>query len=281
MSYAEPVGRTVEVDGDVVHFHDVGTGPPLLMLPAFGPLPGTTAWLTYHRVIDAFAARFRCVLVDYPNFGRSSPVVFREPVHDLYVRQALGVLDALGIGTTAVLGVSTGGTVALDLALTAPGRVSRLVVGSCEASTGADPTTLAPSPSEVWRLFERCQGLPPDEGRIRQLLDAIVHDPGVLDPSLAGDLYRQRVEEPEHSAAWARSTSVPHGNLGELHRIGVPTLVVHGRHDRMVPLEQALRILAHLPAADLVVLNDCGHWPPVERPDLYTRFALPFLGDAP
>lgn len=265
------------MDGDTVVFHDVGAGPPLLLLPAFGPLPGTTAWFTFHRVLDALSAQHRCVLVDYPNFGRSSPVVFDEPIHDLYVRQACGVLDALGIERTAVLGVSTGGTVALDLALTVPERVERLVVGSCEASTGGDPTTLAPMPSEVWRLFERCQNGDPDVERIRAVIEAMVVDPAVLPDELAERLYAWRVAEPQHADAWNRSRSHPHGNLADLRRIEVPTLVVHGRHDRMVALEQALRLLAHLPSADLVVLGGCGHWPTVEVPETYTGFVLPFL----
>ena len=143
MHWERSSSHTVEIDGHPVHYHDVGAGPPLVMPQAFGPLPGTTAWLTYHRTLGELAARHRCILVDYPNFGRSGPREFHEPVHDLYVRNTLGILDRLGLDTITALGVSTGGTVAIGLALAAPGRVERLIVGGCTASTGGDPYLLA------------------------------------------------------------------------------------------------------------------------------------------
>jgi pimeloyl-ACP methyl ester carboxylesterase len=62
-----------------------------------------------------------------------------------------------------------------------------------------------------------------------------------------------------------------------LSAIAVPVLIIHGRFDRMVPLEGALRLLNYLPEADLVVLDKCGHWPPIERPEEFARYALGFL----
>lgn len=269
--------RTIDVDGAAVHYHDVGSGDPLVIHQAFGPLPGTTAWLTYHRILEDLSADHRCIVVDYPNFGRSSPREFHEPVHDLYVRNTLAILDELCLDTVTLLGVSTGGTVALDMAMTAPERVDRLVVGGCSASTGGDPYLLTPAPTEVGRLFDECQSGPPDKDRIARLLTAIVHDPSLIGDDLVEQMYRWRVNEPEHSRAWNRSTIVPRSNLHSLATITAPTLVVHGRHDRMVPLEGALMLLGYLPRADLVVLDNCGHWPPFERPHGFLTAVRAFL----
>lgn len=269
--------RTLEVDGSAVHFHDVGSGPPVIVQQAFGPLPGTTAWLTYHQVLADLAADHRCILVDYPNFGRSAAREFHEPVHDLYVRNTLAILDELDLDTVTLLGTSTGGTVALDMALTAPERVSRLIVGGCSASTGGDPYLLAPAPTEVGRLFDDCQSGPPDLGAIARLLRGIVYDAGLIGDDLVEDMYKWRLREPEHAATWSRSTIVPRSNLQALSTITVPTLIVHGRFDRMVPLEGALMLLGHLPTADLVVLNNCGHWPPFERPREFMAAVRAFL----
>jgi pimeloyl-ACP methyl ester carboxylesterase len=269
--------RTLDFEGGRIHYHDLGHGEPLLLLPAYGPLPGTTAWLTFQGIIKDLSARFRCILLDYPNFGRSSPIVFNEPVHDLYVRQAIAVLDHLGVQEARVLGASTGGTVAIDLVLTAPERVTKLVVGGCEASTGGDPYLLSPWPSEVARLSYDCQFNPPDRDRIRRLLTALVHDAGLISDALVNSMYEWRVAEPEHADSWSRSKSVPKSQLDKLAGIQTPVLIIHGRFDRMVPLEGAIRLLNYLPTADLVVLNRCGHWPTVERPADYTRCALQFL----
>jgi 2-hydroxy-6-oxonona-2,4-dienedioate hydrolase len=155
--------------------------------------------------------------------------------------------------------------------------VTRLVIGSCEASTGGDAPLLAPSPSEVSRLFQECQANEADKDRIQRMLEAIVHDATRLPAGLADAMYELRVAEPEHTETWARSESAPRSNLADLRTLDVPTLVIHGRQDRMVPLEQALRLAGGLPSADLVVLERCGHWPAFERPDAFIRFALPFL----
>lgn len=271
--------RLVPFEDDLIHFHDVGAGEPLIMPQAFGPLPGTTSWLSYHKVLPRLARHFRCILLDYPNFGRSSARIFHEPVHDLYSRQAFAVMDELGIDSAMVLGSSTGGTVALDMALTERKRVTRLVVGSCEASTGGETTLLAAAPSEVFRLFQDCQSNAPDRERIRRLLRGILYDEGLVSDSLIDAMYELRVAEPEHADAWARSESIPRSNLVDLRSLDIPTLVIHGRHDRMVPLEQGLRLVSVLPSADLVVMEGCGHWPAYERPDAFTRYAMSFLGD--
>ncbi|MEV0029581.1 alpha/beta hydrolase [Nocardia sp. NPDC050793] len=273
----ESTSRFLEVDGSAVHYHDLGSGPPLIIQQAFGPLPGTTAWLTYHRILADLTTRYRCVLVDYPNFGRSAPREFHEPVHDLYVRNTLALLDELELDTVTVLGVSTGGTVALDLAMTAPDRVDRLVIGGCSASTGGDPYLLAPAPTEVGRLFDECQTRPADADRIARLLRAIVHDPASIDDELVEHMYQWRLRDPEHADSWLRSTIVPRSNIAALAEVTIPTLIVHGRSDRMVPLEGALMLLGRLPAADLVVLNNCGHWPPFERPGAFAAAVYAFL----
>jgi 2-hydroxy-6-oxonona-2,4-dienedioate hydrolase len=275
----QSTSRTLDFEGDLIHFHDVGRGEPLIMPQAFGPVPGTTAWLSYSKLLPALSQDFRCVLIDYPNFGRSSSKLFHEPVHDLYARQAFAVMDELGIESADLLGSSTGGTVALDMALTERDRVNRIVLGSCEASTGGDSTLLAPSPSEVARLFDECQAHPADRARIRRLLEGIVHDQALVTDQLVEAMHELRVAEPEHADTYARSQSVPRSNLVDLRTLEIPCLIIHGRHDRMVPVEQALRLLSSLPSADLVVLERCGHWPAFERPEAFIRFALPFLVD--
>jgi 2-hydroxy-6-oxonona-2,4-dienedioate hydrolase len=269
--------RTLQVDGSTVHYHDIGSGEPLIIQQAFGPLPGTTAWLTYHRILDDLATDYRCILLDYPNFGRSQPREFHEPVHDLYVRNTIAVIDELGLDTVTAIGVSTGGTVALSLAMRAPERVDRLIVGGCSASTGGDPYLLAAAPTEVGRLFAECQTAPPDRDRIARLLRSIVHDRDLIGNDLVEQMYEWRVREPEHSTAWSQSTIVARSSLAALATITAPTLILHGRSDRMVPLEGALMLLGYLPTADLIVLNNCGHWPPFERPKDFVRAVRAFL----
>jgi hypothetical protein len=142
------VSHVIETADGPVHYVDLGEGPPLLFISAWGPQPGVTGWLTYRAVRTALARRYRCLVVDLPNFGLTGPVVFHEPAHDVAARAAFAVLDACSLDAVPVIGTSMGATTALDMALAAPDRVRALVIGACHASTGGDPYLLAPFPSE-------------------------------------------------------------------------------------------------------------------------------------
>src|SRR5205809_4811615 len=71
--------KTVQAGGMTVHYHDIGTGEPVLFLHSYGP--GTTAWVTFHKVVDALSRHFRCILMDLPNFSKTGPIVYKEGVH--------------------------------------------------------------------------------------------------------------------------------------------------------------------------------------------------------
>jgi 2-hydroxy-6-oxonona-2,4-dienedioate hydrolase len=270
-------GKVIETAEGVVHYHDIGEGEPLLLLQAWGPQPGASAWLTYHKVLGRLSERYRCIAVDFPNYGLTGPTIFEEPVHDVNARSAFSVLDALGIERTTVVGVSVGATTALVMAIHRPERVKRLVIGSCHASTGFDPYLLGAFPSEVTRLHNESQAEPFDVDRLKRLLRGLLYDSELVTEDLVDDILRLRKEHEDHWEASRRSVSVPHSNLADLANLSIPTLIVHGRFDRMVPMEQGLMLLSYLPHADLVVLNKCGHWPPFERPDDYTSHLLRFL----
>ena len=256
---------TTGPDGPV-HYVVVGEGPPLVLVAAWGPQPGTTAWLTYSGVLERLGAHHRCVAVDLPNFGRTGPLTFHEPAHDPAARAVAAAMDAEGITAAPVVGTSMGATTGIVLALGSPGRVTGLVVGACHASTGGDPYLLAPFPSESGVAAADLAEAPDDEGALRRFLRTLFFDPAMVTDDLVADTMAFRKEHPEHLRAGAASVSVAHSNMALLPEITVPMLVVHGRFDRMVPFEQGLMISSYVPQADLVALNRCGHWPPVERP---------------
>ena len=78
--------------------------------------------------------------MDLPNFGRTGPVVFNEPVHDFQARTTLHLMDALGIAKAHLVGNSQGGQSAMVFAYTYPDRIDKLVTGACHivTATGTD-----------------------------------------------------------------------------------------------------------------------------------------------
>ena len=71
--------------------------------------------------------------------------------------------------------------------------------------------------------------------------------------------------------------SLPHDYTPDLAGIKAPVLLIHGRYDRMVPFEVSIAILNHIADSRLVLLNNCGHWPPFEKPAEWTAQVLAFL----
>jgi 2-hydroxy-6-oxonona-2,4-dienedioate hydrolase len=74
-----------------------------------------------------------------------------------------------------------------------------------------------------------------------------------------------------------RSVSVPHDYSPDLAGIQAPVLLIHGRYDRMVAFEVSIAILNHITDSRLVLLNNCGHWAPFEKPAEWTAHVLGFL----
>jgi pimeloyl-ACP methyl ester carboxylesterase len=233
--------------------------------------------LLYRDALEVLAKHRRCIVVELTNYGHTGPVTFNEPAHDVCVRAVIRVMDHLGIARATCVGTSQGATTCLDLALQHPDRVEALVLGACHASTGGDPYLLAPFPGEVSRLQLESQSDPRDRDKLARLLRGLWYDESNVTDGLLDDLLAFREEHFDHWEANARSFSVPHSNVVALDTVTVPTLVIHGRFDRMVPFEQALLFMAHMPNADVLLLNECGHWPPMERPAEWASAVLEFL----
>jgi pimeloyl-ACP methyl ester carboxylesterase len=273
----EGYAHTVDSPEGPVYYLEAGSGEPLLLVSAWGPTPGSTAWLLYRDALAVLSKAYRCIVVELTNYGHTGPVTFHEPAHDVCVRAVVRVLDHLGIDRVTAVGTSMGATTCLDLALQHPKRVDRLVIGACHASTGGDPYLLAPFPGEAMRLHKETAADPLNREKLERLLRSLWYDEANVTSELLDALIAFRAAHIDHWQASVDSVSVPHSNMAALAAIEVPTLVIHGRFDRMVPCEQALQIMSYMANADLVLLNECGHWPPMERPDAFASLVLDFL----
>ena len=103
----EKTSRTAKVDGQVMHYHDVGEGPVLVFLHGGGP--GVSGWSNFKYNLPTLAERFRCVVVDQPGFGRSHQPKFTEHFFNYSARFVNELLEELGIDQCDLLGNSLGG----------------------------------------------------------------------------------------------------------------------------------------------------------------------------
>ena len=266
--------KTITAGGMTVHYHDIGAGDPVLFLHSYGP--GTTAWITFHKVVGEFSKHCRCILMDLPNFSKTGPIVYREGLHAVQARTAVALLDALGIERACWVGNSQGGQSAMVAAINYPERVTKFVMGGSHIGTGGDRYLMANRPSEGSRATQHAIA-DPSRDNIRRYLRVHIDDESMVTDELVDYIHHAHTWSPEFLEARRQSVSTPHDYSPDLPGIKVPVLLVHGRYDRMVAFEVSIAILNHIEDSRVVLLNNCGHWAPFEKPVEYTAHVGAFL----
>ncbi len=225
-------------------------------------------------VADALGRRFRLALFDHRGTGDSGPA--RRPCTvGTLAGDAVAVLDAAGIGSAHVLGVSLGGMVAQEIAIGRPERVRRLVLVSTTPGWPHGYPFPAGNALLLWERF----GLPPAVARRRgaehALSAATVRErPGLVDRIVA----HQQAHPPRAagtrllSAAGAR-----YGNRGRDAAITAPTLVVHGQADGVVDPRNGEVLAGRIPDARLAVMPGRGHLLCWEDPEGFADVVRDFL----
>lgn len=255
------------------------TRPVLLLIHGLG---GSSA--TWGEVLHAFARRYTVVAPDLLGHGESD-----KPRHDYSLGGHANVLRdlmiAIGLERATVVGQSLGGGVALQLAYQHPERCERLVLVS-SGGLGSEVS---------WLL--RALTLPGVEYLMPVLFPSFVRDAGnALSRKLRGlGLRAPRLEEewrtyvsltePGNRPSFMRtlrSVVDPAGQaVSATDRLyltsRVPTLIIWGRHDRMIPVEHAFAAHAAIPQSRLAVFEDSGHFPHAEEPQRFVEVVSDFV----
>ena len=250
------VGRGVTAT--VLRYERAGTGEPLLLVTGFA-----ISSEIFTLMSDRFVDRFDTLRYDNRGSGRSAapwrPTSMAELAGD-----AVGLLDALGIDSAHVYGLSMGGMIAQEIAIRFPHRVRGLVLG---ATTPGGPRAVLPASLALAALGSR--GAPP-RVRANVVADALFspefreRNPDRVRAALTL-LGRHRATLRGLNAHWW--ASFYHDTYARLPRIKAPTLVLHGERDLLTPPANARILATRIPDATLAVIPGAGHAYFVERPD--------------
>jgi 3-oxoadipate enol-lactonase len=266
-----PVAR----NGNVwLNWRSEGSGEPLLMI--MGLSGSAKAWA---RLLPHAAAHNEAIVMDNRGTGDSDRVTGPLSMADM-VDDALAVLDAAGHDSAHVIGVSMGGMIAQHLTLNHRDRVRSLILGC----TTAGGSSRAQPP---WRLLAATA--------LRPLVG-----PGRTWPIIAPALYAQRTrdQDPERVredlAVRTADATALRTTLGQIAAIarhdtrdrlqeleGMPTTVIHGEEDALVPVAQGRRLAAAIPGARLVTIPACGHMMTTDAEDQTAAAVLEHLARAP
>lgn len=276
----EGTSRTAQVMGTTVHYHDVGDGPPLIMLHSYGP--GTTAWITWHKVLPEFAKHFRCIAMDLPNFAKTGPIIYevQGSVHKFQAQMAMALMDHLGIQRAHFVGNSQGGQTSMELAWMWPERIDKLVWGAGHIDIGPGMYLMGTGFPEEGIRASMEVGRGATKENVRRYLELHIVDKALITDELVDYILHMETGRPDLTEARGKVTRNSEGypdNAREMRRIKAPTLMVWGREDRTCNVEIGMQALNLIPDSRLVVLKDTGHWVPFERPAEYSAHVLTFL----
>ncbi len=263
-----------------VHYKDAGTGDPgIVLLHGFG---GST--FSWRNVTPALSADHRVVAFDRPGFGLTTRPLPGEWSSDNpysaegQVRSTLALMDRLGLDEAVLVGHSAGGAVALATALAHPERVRALVLVAPAVYGGGPPSWVKP----LLRIPQIRRLGPLVTRRLVGSLESIL-ERSYADPSLITAEVREGYKQPLRADDWDRglwelTLATGRTDLADrLADVAVPTLVITGDSDQIVPPEDSELVAATIPGAGWAVISGAGHLVMEERPADFLQHLLTFL----
>jgi 2-hydroxymuconate-semialdehyde hydrolase len=267
--------------------HDLGASkpgqPPVLFIHGSGP--GVSAWANWRLAMPVISKDRRVIAPDMVGFGYTDrQKLTPDPdgsvgipyTMDTWVQQALDLMDALGVEQADVVGNSFGGALSLALAIRAPQRVRRLVL---MGSVGV-PFPITPGLDAVW-------GYEPSLATMKRLLDIFAYSRALVTDELAELRYQASIRPgfqesfsamfPAPRQRWVDAMASPEAAIRALPH---ETLIVHGREDQVIPLQNSLTLSQWIPNSQLHVFGHCGHWTQIEHAARFAQLVSNFLAEA-
>jgi pimeloyl-ACP methyl ester carboxylesterase len=257
----EPHEQIIDVAGAKIHLRKAGQGKPLMILHG---VEGSLGWRAYHRQL---AEHFTVYAPSLPGYDQSQRPDWLESFTDL-TRFSLWLLQALDLQKVSLLGHSIGGWLAAEMAVSCPQVVDRLVL--------VDAAGIQPHNGEITDIFLHGQ----DGTRQMAFFDLkqIPEYEEVFGRKPSREEREVIVQNQETTIRYCWkpymfNRSLPH----LLPRLHIPTLVVWGKEDRIIPLECGERYQHAIRGARLEVLPQCGHNPHLEKTEQFVELVREFL----
>jgi 3-oxoadipate enol-lactonase len=256
----------VENEGARIYWDESGHGEPVLLIMGLG----YTAHMWY-RTRPFLAAQYRTLAFDNRGVGRSSSPSGHYSIA-LMASDATAVLDAAEAESAHVFGVSMGGMIAQEFALQYPKRVRSLMLG-CTAAGGPTAVRAEPAAIQMLRAIPKMQ-----REQAAQAALPFIYDSATPRDRIDEDLAVRLPWFPRAEAYTAQLQAIIAWEAySRLSAIDVPTLVIHGEADRLVPPGNANLIAGRITGAKLVMIPHAGHLFLTDQTEASQQAILTFL----
>ncbi|MFX0144471.1 MAG: alpha/beta fold hydrolase [Candidatus Hodarchaeota archaeon] len=264
---------SVKINGINIYYEIHGEGYPFVLIR--GLSSSLNSWPPYS--INQFSKTFRTILFDNRGAGRTD-ITDGKYTAKMMVEDTIGLIDTLGIKETYVLGFSMGGCIAQEMVINYPNRVSKLILTStwCGPPHGIRPI---PEKNPFPKMIPLLQ-----EGKYEEMAKILTNslfsenykksNPRIIEkviknymdnaPSLKGF---------EGQYAYVESFD----SYERLSEIKIPTLILHGTEDIILPVENAKILAERIPSAELILFENTGHGMNIQENKLWTQKIIEFL----
>lgn len=266
-------GKFIDVEGINTHYHEDGQGEALLLIHGSGP--GVSAWANWRLVFPILSKHYHLYAPDVVGFGYSDRPEDIEYGIDVWAEHMINFLEAVNEKKVSIIGNSFGGAIALHVAKRRPDLINKLIL---MGSVGIDHP-IAPGLDAVW-------GYQPSIEDMKNLIKIFAYDQSMAEN---GDLvemrYKSSIQEGFQESFSAmfpeprqRHVDAMALSADELSEIQFPVLLIHGRDDQVIPLEDtSFKLVRSLPNAELHVFPQCGHWVQIEKTKEFAGQVIEFL----
>ncbi|MGA2939865.1 MAG: alpha/beta hydrolase [Syntrophobacteraceae bacterium] len=261
----------IQVGLHTIYYDDYGAGHPLLLIPGLG-----TSRFIWWKQIEIISRKYRLINMDNRDAGDSAPGTGPYTIADM-ADDAAGLIRNLKCGPTYVIGWSMGGFIAMELSLRHPRLVDKLIL----VATSAGGSAYIPPAQEMGALL-----MPQEKEDLETVIRLVypcIAAPGYMNshPEDLDRVVRYAKSKPMPLSSYQRQLSAVMtwpGVADRMHRISLPTLVVHGAADPLVPYGNGLYLSTMIRGAKLLTYTNVGHLLPIEASERFNQDVMKFLG---
>ena len=259
----------VNINDCDIYYEIHGQGDPLVLIMG---LRRNVEW--WYRQLPVLAEHFQVIVFDNRGAGRSDKPVMEYSIR-LFAEDTAGLMDALGLKSAGILGYSMGGYIAQELALNYPDKINKMILAS--TGCGGDRAVLM-SPDRLEK-FQANADLKPEE-ILRKDMDIYFSDKFVeQNPEKVEEFIEISLRHYQPADAFFRQfdACLRHDTVDRLKRLTVPTLIMTGDDDPLVPPENSHVLKELIPHAELVVIPGGHHCVMIEKADQYNQKVINFF----
>ncbi|MFK9094536.1 alpha/beta fold hydrolase [Bacillus salipaludis] len=258
-------------NGIDLYYEIHGDGEPLLLI--MGLSLNSKSWF---RTLPALSEHYKVIIFDNRGVGLSSKPNIPYSI-ELMAEDARAVLDAAGVDSAHVYGISMGGMIAQRLSVKYPERIRSLILG-CTTSGGVNH--VQPSADVSMLMLSRVSAVATPE-EIAWATAPILYSQTFIENQrdLVAEDIQKRIELPIQPYAYMLQLQacMAHDTSSEIDQITAPTLVIHGNEDKLVPYQNGVTLAETIPGAEFLTIQGAGHIYVTEANDLVNKRVLEFL----